>query len=218
MNVIAIDGPSGSGKGTISSILSKKLNYIYIDTGAMYRALTLFVLNNNISLDDELSIIDACLNINISFSKDNKILLNDVDISKEIRSQEVTDCVSIVSSIKKVREIMVAQQRKIAQNNNVVMEGRDITTVVFPDAKYKFYLDASVDVRARRRFLQNKENNIDIAYEKILESIKKRDYLDCNREVGALTRTNDQIYIDTTSLTILEVVDKIVAIVNKKDV
>ena len=207
--VIAIDGPAGSGKGTIANILAKKYGYTYIDTGATYRCVALSVLRNNIDITDEEGIINLVKTLNIDFDESGKTYLNNEDVINLIRTKEVSSIVSPISSIVKVREILVDLQRKMANNKDVVMEGRDITTVVFPNADYKFYLDASVDERANRRYIQNQESGINMSFDEILENIKKRDYNDMNKPVGALKRTEEQIYIDTTNLTIDEVVDKI---------
>lgn len=210
--VVAIDGPAGSGKGTVAKILASKCNLMYIDTGAMYRAIAYLTLQNNIDIKDEEKIVELAKNVEIDF-KDEKIYLNGIDISKEIRTMEVTNIVSPISSIVKLREILVDLQRKIAGNNDVIMEGRDITTVVFPNADYKFYLDASLDERANRRYKENKEKGMDVTLESIKLSIEKRDYNDMHKKVGALTRTKDSIYIDSTNLTIEEVVEKIKQII-----
>lgn len=211
--IIAIDGPAGSGKGTLAKALSKKLGLVNIDTGATYRCVALKVLRNNIDIKDEEKIIDIAKNINIDLLPNGTVLLDGEDVTKEIRSKEVTTIVSPISSITKVREIMVDIQRKIAEGKDVVMEGRDITTVVFPNTKYKFYLDASLEERAKRRYEENKEKGIDMTYEEVLDNIKKRDYNDMHKEVGSLVRTEDQIYIDTTNLTVdeeVEIIEKIV--------
>lgn len=207
--VIAIDGPAGSGKGTITKIVADKLNLVYIDTGATYRCVALASLRNNIKLEETDKIINLAKTLDIDFDINGHTYLNGEDVSNLIRSTEVTNIVSPVSSIPEVREIMVDLQRKMANNKNVIMEGRDITTVVFPDAKYKFYLDADVMERAKRRFKQNEEMGIESNLDDIIDSIKKRDYNDMHKPVGALKRTEDQIYIDTTHLTIDEVVEEI---------
>ena len=209
--IIAIDGPAGSGKGTLAKALAEKLNLVNIDTGATYRCVALKVLRNNIDLNDEREIIKIAQNISIDLLPGGIVLMDGEDVTIEIRSKEVTEIVSPISSIVKVREILVDIQRKIAQGKDVVMEGRDITTVVFPDAKYKFYLDASLEERAKRRYKENVEKGIDMSYEEVLENIKKRDYNDMHKEVGSLTRTEDQIYINTTNMT----VDEEVAIIEK---
>lgn len=210
---VAIDGPAGSGKGTIASILSKKLNLVNIDTGATYRCVALASLRNNLTLDSKEEIVKLSREIDIKIDLDNRVYLNGEDVTNEIRSKEVTNIVSPISSIIEVRKNMVDLQRKMASNNDVVLEGRDITTVVFPDADYKFYLDASLEARAERRFKQNQEKGIDMSYEEIFENIKARDYNDMHKEVGALKRTNEQIYIDSTNMTIEEVVSEFIKII-----
>lgn len=211
--IIAIDGPAGSGKGTLAKALSEKFNLVNIDTGATYRCVALKVLRNNINLEETDKIIEISKNINIDLKQDGKVYLDGEDVTKEIRSKEVTQIVSPISSITEVRKNMVDIQRKIAEGKDAVMEGRDITTVVFPNAQYKFYLDASLESRAQRRYKENKEKGIDMTYEEVYENIKNRDYNDMHKEVGSLTRTEDQIYIDTTNLTVegeVEIIRKII--------
>ena len=205
--IIAIDGPAGSGKGTLAKALAEKFNLVNIDTGATYRCVALKTLQNNISLDDKDKIIEISKNINIDLKQDGKVFLDGIDVTKEIRSKEVTTIVSPISSIIEVRKNLVDIQRKIAEGKNVVMEGRDITTVVFPNATYKFYLDASLESRAKRRYEENLEKGIDMTYEEVYDNIEKRDYNDMHKEVGSLTRTDDQIYIDTTNLSVEEEVE-----------
>jgi cytidylate kinase len=205
--VIAIDGPAGSGKGTLAKLLAERLNLVNIDTGAMYRCVALATIDNNVDITDTKKIIEIVNDIKIELTLDGKVFLNDKDVTKDIRSKEVTAIVSPISSIKEVREKMVYLQREIAKGKDVVMEGRDITTVVFPDTKYKFYLDASVEERAKRRYKENLEKGIDMSYQEVYDSIEKRDYNDMHKEVGALMRTDDQIYIDTTNLTVEEEVE-----------
>lgn len=208
--IVAIDGPAGSGKGTIASILSKKLNLVNIDTGATYRCVALKALRNNLKVEDKDEIIKLSNNIDIKFDLNNNVYLDGEDVTKEIRSKEVTNIVSPISSIVEVRKNMVDLQRRLGNSNNVVMEGRDITTVVFPNADYKFYLDATLEERVNRRYKEYQEKNIDMSYDEIYENIKSRDYNDSHKEVGSLTRTDDQIYIDSTNLTIDEVIEKFI--------
>ena len=208
--IVAIDGPAGSGKGTIASILSKKLNLVNIDTGATYRCVALKALRNNLKVEDKDEIIKLSNNIDIKFDLNNNVYLDGENVTKEIRSKDVTNIVSPISSIVEVRKNMVDLQRKLGNSNNVVMEGRDITTVVFPNADYKFYLDATLEERVNRRYKEYQEKNIDMSYDEIYENIKSRDYNDSHKEVGSLTRTDDQIYIDSTNLTIDEVVEKFI--------
>ena len=154
--------------------------------------------------------------MDIDFTVDGKTILNGRDVSKRIREKDVTSIVSPISSIIEVRKILVDLQRKMAEGKNVIMEGRDISTVVFPNSNYKFYLDATVEERARRRYIQNKETGIDMNLEEIIDNIKKRDYNDMHKTFGALKRTKEQIYIDSTNMTIDEVVDKITKIIGSE--
>ncbi|MBQ8871869.1 MAG: (d)CMP kinase [Bacilli bacterium] len=215
--IVAIDGPAGSGKGTLASIVSKACNLVNIDTGATYRCVALKALRNNLKVEDKEEIIKLSENINVEFGLDGKVFLDGEDVTDLIRSKEVTTIVSPISSIVEVRKNMVELQRRLANNNDVIMEGRDITTVVFPEAQYKFYLDATLEERANRRFKQNKDKGIDMSYEEIYENIKARDYNDMHKEVGSLMRTDDQIYIDSTNMTIDEVADKVIKIVKGED-
>jgi len=214
MNItIAIDGPAGSGKGTLAKELAKKFNLINIDTGATYRCVALKALRNNIKLEEKEKIIELSKNIDIDLKSDGSVFLDGEDVTKEIRNKEVTSIVSPLSSIVEVRKKLVDIQRKIAKDSNVVMEGRDITTVVLPDAKYKIYLDATLESRAERRFKENQEKGIEMTYDEVYENIKNRDYNDMNKEVGALKRTDEQFYIDTTNLTIeeeIEIINKLI--------
>lgn len=215
--IVAIDGPAGSGKGTLASIVSKACNLVNIDTGATYRCVALKALRNNLKVEDKEEIIKLSENINVEFGLDGKVFLDGEDVTDLIRSKEVTTIVSPISSIVEVRKNMVELQRRLANNNDVIMEGRDITTVVFPEAQYKFYLDATLEERANRRFKQNKDKGIDMSYEEIYENIKARDYNDMHKEVGSLMRTDNQIYIDSTNMTIDEVADKVIKIVKGED-
>ena len=210
--IIAVDGPAGSGKGTVTKRIEKELGFLNLDTGATYRCVALQVLRENVSLKDEEEIIkianDIDIKINNTGDKDI-ILLNGEDVSKEIRTKEVTSIVSQVSSIIPVREKMVEVQRKLANGKNVIVEGRDIGTVVFPNADIKIYLDASEEIRAQRRYEENKQNGIDTTYEEVLENVKMRDYNDMHKKVGALKKAEDAIVVDSTNLTIDQVVEKV---------
>lgn len=206
---IAIDGPAGSGKSTISKAVAKKLKINYLDTGAMYRICTLNVLNKEIDLNSDEEIIKATENINISIQK-GRFFLNDQDVTKAIRTEKVSKNVSRVASILEVRQQMVILQKEIAKKNDVIMDGRDIGTHVLPDADYKFYLNASIDERARRRYKEQKENNKDVTFEDIKSSIVKRDKLDMNRDHAPLIKADDALEIDTTNMTIDEVIHLII--------
>ena len=203
--IVAIDGPAGTGKGTMADLLSKKYNLLNIDTGATYRCVTLEMLNKNIGMEDEEKIAEMLKTIKIELKLEDgsqKVFLNDEDVTKEIRSKRVSENVSQISSIKQIRAAMTNLQRKMAQGKDVIMEGRDITTVVFPTADVKIYLDADVEVRAKRRFEQNKEKGIEMSYEEVLESIKKRDKNDREKEIGALKIAPGAVVIDTTKMSI----------------
>lgn len=211
--VVAIDGPAGSGKGTITKIVADKLNLVTIDTGATYRCIALATLKRGLTLDDTEEIIKLSSSVKIDMTLDGKVYLDGEDVTHDIRTKEVTQIVSPLSSIIEVRKNMVNLQRELAKGKDVIMEGRDITTVVFPNADYKFYLDASEEERAKRRYKQNQETGIDMSYEEILENIRARDYNDMHKEYGALVRTDEQIYIDSSNMTIDEVANKIINIV-----
>ena len=218
--VVAIDGPAGTGKGTIAKLISKELGLVNIDTGAMYRCVTLQAIRKGITnMEEKQKIIQIAKDIDIEMKNENEqqqIYLNGVNVSKEIRNKEVSAFVSPVSSIPEVRELMVDLQRKMAQNADVIMEGRDITTVVFPNANVKIYLDANVEERAQRRFKENQEKGLNMNYEEVLEAIKLRDYNDMNKQVGALKIAEDAIVIDTTHLTIGQVEEKVKEIIISK--
>lgn len=216
--VVGIDGPAGSGKGTVTKRVANKLGLINIDTGITYRCVALQILNENVELENTEKIIEIAKNIQIDIDNtpDGDIVyLYGKDVTKEIRSKEVTKIVSPVSSIKEVRFLMVDMQRKLAEGKNVIVEGRDICTYVFPNADVKIYLDASVKERAKRRFKENQEKNIDMTYEEVYENIRKRDENDKAKEIGALKVAEDSIVVDTTSLTIDEVVEKIIEIIKE---
>ena len=217
--IVAIDGPAGSGKGTITKLVGKKMNLENIDTGAMYRCVSLDMIRKNIKLNEIDKIESLLKTINIKLKKDNgidKFYLNGEDVTKLIRTKEVNEIVSQVSHILIVREAMVNFQRNIARDLNIIMEGRDIGTNVFPNADVKIYLDASAEERARRRVRQNEEAGISSNYEEILENIKFRDNNDKTSKVAPLKQAEDAIYVDTTNMNIEEVVKKIINIIEKK--
>ena len=199
--IITIDGFASTGKSTISKKLANHLGYLHIDTGQMYRAITVKAIN-------EKAIIDERINENLIkkiSKKNNSIILNNNEYGDELRSISVSDKVSKVSSLKLVRQFMVIEQRKLAKNKNVVVEGRDIGTIVFPFANTKFFMNADPNVRARRRFDQLKKIDSEILFDQVLKNVLKRDFVDSNREIAPLKKPEDSIEIDTSSLNINEV-------------
>lgn len=216
MFVIALDGPSASGKSTVADLLAKKYNLIHIDSGAMYRAYTLYCLKNNIDIKNEKECSKVANNIHINFGKNKEVFLNDVDVSKEIRSIEVSDAVSFVSSYKDVRLYLINEQRKLALKNPIIMDGRDIGTFVFPNANIKLYTVASSKTRAARRFKENQKKGIKCSYDEVLSNIEKRDYIDSHRSFDPSKQAEDAILIDTSNLSIEQVVNKCIEIIDKK--
>ena len=204
--IVAIDGPAGSGKSTIAKLIAKKFNFTYIDTGAMYRMITLYLLENNIDFDD-LKEIEKVLNtVNLDMQGD-KFYLNNVDVTTKIREKRINENVSKVASIKIVRDNLVNLQRKISNNKNVILDGRDIGTVVFPNAKVKIFLVATAEERARRRYNEFLEKKTEITYEEVLNSIKERDHIDSTRDESPFVKADDAIELDSTNLTIDDVVN-----------
>ncbi len=218
--IIAIDGPAGAGKGEIAKLIDERLNFTRIDTGAMYRAVTLKMIRNDISLDDEEGIKELLENTNIELRKKNGnllILLDGEDVSKLIRTPEVSNLVSPVSSIKQIRIKMVDLQRNMKNiAENIVMEGRDITTIVFPDADVKIYLTADVEERAKRRYKEMCEADMKVTYEEVLENIEARDKNDMQKEMGALKITEDAIVVDNTNMSIEETFETINKIIEER--
>jgi cytidylate kinase len=215
--IIAIDGPAGSGKSTSAKLVAKKLNYLYIDTGAMYRAVTLFVLRKKImGKIDKIIELARSLNIVLEFiDGETKITVNGENVSKEIRSFEVNSNVSEISAIDGVRKILVKKQQEMGKDGGIVMEGRDISTVVFPNADVKIFVTAGIDERAQRRALEFSEKGTDIPIEKVKENLKNRDFIDSNRASSPLTKSPDSILVDTSNTTIDEQVEQIIEQVKK---
>ena len=217
--VVAIDGPAGSGKGTITKLVGEKLGLVNIDTGATFRSVTLAMLKQNIKATETEKIEELLENISIELRKEEneqKVFLNGEDVSLQIREKPVNDFVSEVSTLKIVRDKLLILQRKIAEGKNVIMEGRDIGTVVFPNADVKIYLDASAEERAKRRVKQNEEKGIKTSYEEVLQNIIDRDKRDSSREIAPLKKADDAIIIDTSYLTIDEVVEKVKELINER--
>ncbi len=214
---VAVDGPAGAGKSTIAKILSKNLNLMYINTGAMYRAVTLMAIKNNIMPEAVEDILKLTESLEMHFEGDN-LILNGEDVSERVNMPDISEKVSSYASIPLIREKMVKAQREIAKNYNVIMDGRDIGTVVLKDAPFKFFLTASAEKRAERRCKELLEKNIKVEYEKVLSDIIERDYADTHREVDPLKKAASAIEIDCTYLSIEEVVEKITCcILNSKN-
>ncbi|MEG0855260.1 MAG: (d)CMP kinase [Terrisporobacter sp.] len=206
--VIAIDGPAGAGKSTIAKIIAKELNINYIDTGAMYRAVTLKCLQNNINIEDEAAVIKLAKETEIDF-RDNNIYLDGNIVNEEIRSIEVTSNVSNVAKIKEVRYLMVDVQREIGTRNSVILDGRDIGSYVFPNADYKFFLIATPEERGSRRYKELTEKGVQVKLQDVIDDIIKRDEIDSSREFAPLVKAEDAIEIDTTGKSIEDVVNSV---------
>ena len=212
---VAIDGPSAAGKSTIAKMVAKKENFIYIDTGAMYRCVAYYCLTQKIDLNDEKAVEQAIEHIQIRLTSDNKVYLNDEDVSNQIRQDQVSLGASCVSKYQAVRSFLVDEQRKMAKAGNVILDGRDIGTVVLPNADLKIYQIASVETRAKRRYLENLERGLDADLETIKKEIEERDYQDTHREISPLKKAEDAIELDTSSLTLEEVVEQVLTLIQK---
>ncbi|MBE5943945.1 MAG: (d)CMP kinase [Lachnospiraceae bacterium] len=207
---IAIDGPAGAGKSTIAKLVAEKLGYVYVDTGAMYRSIALYFLNNDIDCEDEQAVLSACQNINVEIKYEEgvqQVYLNGENVSTAIRQETVGNMASKVAAKKPVRELLLQLQRDIAASKDVIMDGRDIGTFVLPNADVKIYLTASVKTRAKRRYDQLVEKGETPDISKIEADIEQRDYQDMNREIAPLKQADDAIYLDTSDMSIDEVVE-----------
>ena len=213
---IAIDGPAAAGKSTVAKLIAKKLGFTYIDTGAMYRAVTLYCLERNVDCQNDEEVNKLINEIKIELYPDHRVCLNGKDVTKEIRSTQVAQNVSYIAANKEVRLYLVDQQRLLAQNASVVMDGRDIGTYVLPNADVKIFQIASVETRAERRYLENVEKGIACTIEEISEQIKMRDRIDSGRSFAPLSKADDAVSLDTSDLTIEEVVNAILKIINEK--
>ena len=217
--VVAIDGPAGSGKGTITKIIAEKTGLVNIDTGSMYRCVALEALRKNISSDNENGIKEILENIDIKLINNNgiqRVLLNGEDVSKDIRTPEVDSVVAKFAAVKVVRDKLTPMQRKIGEETDSIMEGRDIGTVVFPKADVKIFLECSLEERARRRYKQNQEKGINESYEEVLSSIIERHKLETERKIAPFVKAEDAILVDSTNMTIDEVVNRILEIIKEK--
>ena len=217
--IVALDGPAGSGKGTITKLVAKKLGLVNIDTGAMYRCVTLDCLNNNIKPDELEKIAEILENINIQLKREGEnqiVLLNGQDVSKEIRTERIDEMVAKFAAIKIVRDKITPLQQKMGENTDIIMEGRDIGTVVFPNADVKIFLDCSLEERAKRRYKQNVERGLNTPYEEVLSELIKRHKLETEREVAPLIQAEDAIYLDSSNLNIEEVTEETIRIIKEQ--
>lgn len=216
--IVAIDGPAGSGKSTVSKLVASKLGLLYIDTGAMYRALTLKAVRTGVDLEDAGALTALAKTTRVDLKDgagDIRVLLDGEDVSGLIRTPELTNNVKFIARVPGVRHEMVVAQREIGRRSDAILEGRDIGTVVFPDARYKFYLDADVEERSKRRYKELAASNRKVSLEDIRTDVVKRDESDMKRDVGALRIAEDAIVIDTTDLSIDGVVEKILSYIKK---
>lgn len=217
--IVAIDGPAGSGKGTITKLVAEKRNLVSIDTGAMYRCVALDCLNNNIEPNNIEGIENVLKNIKIELKNENgnkKVFLNGKDVSEEIRTPKIDNVAAKYAAVKQVRDKVTPLQRKMGETQDIIMEGRDIGTVVFPNADVKIFLDCSIEERANRRYKQNLEKGINESYEEVLASIKERHKLETERKIAPLIKADDAILVDSTNMSIDEVVETIANIIIEK--
>lgn len=219
--IIAIDGHSSCGKSTLAKDLARELGYRHIDSGAMYRAITLYFLRNNVNINHELEVQDALKNICITFELNEKtgqseICLNGEDVAHFIKDMIVAEKVSDVAAIKSVRNFAVAQQQEMGADRGIVMDGRDIGTIVFPDAELKIFMTADMDVRAKRRFEEIYVKNPNITYEEVMANLQMRDYIDSNREESPLTKADDAVVLDSTNLNMEQQLKKAISWANER--
>ena len=217
--IVAVDGTAGSGKGTITKIVAQRLNLVSIDTGAMYRCVALECINQNIEYTEIEKIKKVLEHINIELKKENDqqlVFLNGKNVTRNIRTTEVDNQVAKFAAIKEVREKITPMQRQMGKNSNIIMEGRDIGTVVFPNADVKVFLDCSVEERAMRRYKQNLEKGITSTYEEVLAGIKERHRLETEREIAPLTKAPDAVYIDSTGMTIEQEAEAVIDVIKEK--
>ena len=217
--IVAVDGTAGSGKGTITKIVAQRLNLVSIDTGAMYRCVALECINQNIEYTEIEKIKKVLEHINIELKKENDqqlVFLNGKDVTRNIRTTEVDNQVAKFAAIKEVREKITPMQRQMGKNSDIIMEGRDIGTVVFPNADVKVFLDCSVEERAMRRYKQNLEKGITSTYEEVLAGIKERHRLETEREIAPLTKAPDAVYIDSTGIKIEKEAEAVINVIKEK--
>jgi len=217
--VIAIDGPSGAGKSTVARSLARRLGYLYIDTGAMYRAVALKVKEKSIDPEDESALYQLASSLSLTFvteRKETHVLCDGEDVTESIRLPEMSRLASDISKKKRVREASVQKQREMGRGGGVVLEGRDIGTVVFPDADVKFYLDAEIEVRGRRRFNELAQKGIKVDFQETFEEVMQRDHNDMHRVYSPLKKADDAVLIDSTHRSVEEVVEEMVRIIDER--
>lgn len=214
--VVAIDGPAAAGKSTIAKKVAALKGFTYIDTGAMYRAFTWYCLQKGVDCQNEEACVKLIPEVIIELKPDNTVLCNNIDVTKAIRQTDVSGNVSYIASYKDIRLALVDLQRDMAKNSSVIMDGRDIGTYVFPDADVKIYQIADVETRAKRRYKENMEKSIECSYEDIVKDVEKRDYIDSHRAFAPLSKAKDAIALDTSNLSIDEVVAKVIKIIDEK--
>ena len=216
---VALDGPAGAGKSTVAKAVAKNLEILYVDTGALYRSLALFAINNNVSCSNEenvLKILDKA-NVELKYvDKVQRVFLNGEDVSEKIRTPEISMGASDISAIPAVRQFLLDLQRKIAKENSVIMDGRDIGTVILPDAEVKIFITASAEIRAKRRYDELIEKGQDVVYEDVLKDVIERDYNDSHRKIAPLKQADDAVLLDTSSLSLDESIDAVIEIINNK--
>ena len=213
---IAIDGPAAAGKSTVAKIVAKRLGFVYIDTGAMYRAFTWYVLHRGLDPKDEKASCSLIPEVRISLKEDGSVFVCGHDVTRAIREPLVSSNVSYIASYKGIRLALIDLQRELGEKDNCVMDGRDIGSYVLPHAEVKIFQIASVETRAKRRFLENQEKGIPTTYEEVVADVKNRDYIDSHRDFDPLMQAEDAIPLDTSDMTIEEVVDAILRIVEEK--
>lgn len=217
--IVAIDGPSGSGKSTVAKRLAGKLGYMYIDTGAMYRAVALQAKRDSIDINDSAALIRLCESVKLEFVPDNgglRTILNGEDVSEAIRTPEMSMAASDISARKEVRQALLSLQRRMGENGGVVLEGRDVGTVIFPNAEAKFFLDASLEERGKRRYKELAAKGMDVTLEQTVEDVRKRDINDSSREIAPLKMADDAVLVDSTNIGVEEVVEKMIEVVEEK--
>lgn len=217
--IVAIDGPSGSGKSTVAKRLAGRLGYMYIDTGAMYRAVALQAKRDNIDINDSAALIRLCESVKLEFVPDNgglRTILNGEDVSEAIRTPEMSMAASDISARKEVRQALLSLQRRMGENGGVVLEGRDVGTVIFPNAEAKFFLDASLEERGKRRYKELAAKGMDVTLEQTVEDVRKRDINDSSREIAPLKMADDAVLVDSTNIGVEEVVEKMIEVIKAR--